>query len=92
MKYKIGDIVKIVDCWSPFTCENIDGRMDHWLGKTMTIKRAFSDDLYKMVEDAEEHGGRGWCWNIYCIEGLAEENKTNASLFNSLLRGVDDAV
>lgn len=68
MKYKVGDKVRIVSekkggSW------NISGRMDHWLGKTMTIRTA-DGYRYHMEEDRAENSG-GWCWYDEMIEGLA---------------------
>lgn len=63
-----GDMVKIVDKWNPGCDENIDGEMDHWLGKTMTVREVY-DGYVKMEEDIEEHGGgRGWFWYPDAIE------------------------
>lgn len=75
MKYKVGDRVRIVDHRTATMAD--DGKMDHWLGKIMTIKhieerRASGVTYYKMVEDEEEFFGNGWYWDDECIAGLAE--------------------
>lgn len=67
MNYKVGDKVKIVEHWSDGCCQNMEGRMDKWLGKTMTIVAVTSWESYRMKED----NGR-WSWNDYAIAGLAE--------------------
>ena len=74
MKYKVGDRVRIVSKWVKGCCQNSLGKMDKWLGKVMTVKSA-SGALYRMVEDAEDNAGYGWCWTENCIAGLACENK-----------------
>jgi hypothetical protein len=77
-KYKIGDRVRIVDKWNAGTNENPSGRMDHWLGKVMTI-RFVSAHYYEMVEDQSENSGYGWYWNDDCIAGLEKEHAQRRS-------------
>lgn len=59
-KFNVGDKVRIVSergmCW------NMEGLMDKWCNKVMTI-REDNDGLYHMVEDKAENGGNGWCWS-----------------------------
>lgn len=74
MKYKVGDKVRIVSKWAEGAAVNRQGLMDKWLGKTMTIRRAFGDTLYYMEEDYNENG-MGWCWSEREIEGLACNSK-----------------
>ena len=75
MKFKIGDKVTVKrkgSNWNP------DGKMDHWLGKVMTIKvYDNNDDTYKMYEDISEHDGVGWWWSekdLELYESAPEEN------------------
>ena len=68
MNYKIGDKVRIVDCWNDDCLQNADGEMDKWLGKVMTIASMTSWGSYRMKED-----NCRWCWNGYAIAGLAED-------------------
>lgn len=63
----VGDIVKIVDKWTAGCNQNYDGLMDHWLGKTMTV-RAVGTAFVEMEEDHDECHGDGWAWNRPCIE------------------------
>ena len=74
-KYKVGDKVRIVSEWGKGCRQNRDGKMDKWLGKTMTIREVAPYDYYLMEEDKTECGGIGWCWFDACIAGLA--NKFN---------------
>lgn len=74
MKYKVGDKVRIVSEWGKGCCQNLNGEMDKWLGKVMTV-RDVGITTYRMVEDAEDNVGYGWCWTENCIAGLACENK-----------------
>lgn len=75
MKYKVGDKVRIVSKWGGRCWQNLDGEMDKWLGKVMTVRYVDEHWGYKMQEDEREHDGCGWYWNINCIAGLACENK-----------------
>ena len=72
MRYRIGDVVRIVSNWNEHCGQNSEGRMDHWLGKTMTI-RDMNDSEYKMEEDRDENYGCGWYWNDWCIEDYADD-------------------
>lgn len=77
---KPGDKVKIIDAWLPkeghrarsLCDENEEGRMDHWLGKIMTVRRVnISTNTVSMVEDANERiRADGWYWNRYCIDKI----------------------
>lgn len=61
MKFNVGDKV-VVARKSEFW--NHDGNMDHWLGKTMTIRHCDdSDNTYQMYEDMSECDGFGWWWS-----------------------------
>lgn len=70
-KYKVGDKVRIVSAWGKRSIHNTQGKMDHWLGKVMTIRVA-EGRYYRMQEDLKENCGRGWGWNDAMIAGLAE--------------------
>ena len=61
--YNVGDKVKIVDKWVDGCCQNIEGNMDKWLGKIVTIAKVNKID-YHILEDDER-----WYWNDACIEG-----------------------
>lgn len=73
MLYKVGDKVRITTDKSKSSCWNSDGKMDHWLGKVMTIKSGIY--VYTMIEDQEENDGNGWFWNDYMIDCLVDEYK-----------------
>lgn len=73
-KLKVGDKVKIVDKrtgdgWNP--C----GKMDKWLGKTMTIRDITLGSFVKMREDAHENND-GWWWSPHMIDGKVDEPAT----------------
>ena len=74
IKYKVGDKVRIVSEWGKGCCQSLNGKMDKWLGKIMTV-RYVGITLYKMVEDIEDNEWGGWVWSENCIAGLACENK-----------------
>ena len=77
MKYKPGDKVRIVKQWGKNSYQNDVGKMDHWLGKVMTVYECDTShirDCYHMREDAGEwHHGllHGWSWYESMIEGYA---------------------
>ena len=55
-KFNVGDKVVIArkgETW------NLEGGMDKWLGKEMTIREVWGSETYQMVEDADENNG-GW--------------------------------
>jgi len=86
MQYKVGDKVSIITEWAPGCKQNFEGRMDRWLGQTMTI-RAIDFPYYRMEEDMDEGiGGDGWYWNDKCIAGLVKDPElSEEDLFNILL-------
>lgn len=76
-QYQVGDRVRIVSEWNNECYPNLDGLMNRWLGKTMTIK-SWDGTSYQMEEDVGERGeGYGWYWYPAAIAGLvaAAENK-----------------
>lgn len=77
-KYKVGDKVRIVNRRTILM--NHHGEMDKWIGKTMTIRKVVSDDVYFMEEDKNEHGGYGWAWHDSMFSGLAEPKKPEFSI------------
>ena len=75
MKFNVGDKVVVArksEFWSH------DGSMDHWLGKTMTIRHCDDrDNTYQMYEDMSECNGFGWWWSeedLELYESAPEEN------------------
>lgn len=72
MKYKVGDKVRIknVDECETYIAWNSRCEMDHWCGKTMTIRSIPSDDDYRMLEDANENCGVGWLWKERWLEPI----------------------
>jgi len=74
---KVGMKVRIKDHWvSSFY--NHAGKMDHWLGQTMTVAHidSFTNDI-KMIEDADENGGFGWYW---CAEDFDPVIETDCKI------------
>ena len=71
MKYKPGDKVRIVRQWNKKSIQNSEGKMDHWLGKIMTINSCMGR-IYTMMEDyGEQLDEAGWIWNESMIDGYA---------------------
>jgi len=71
--YQVGDKVLIKSEKRTDMFLNPAGLMDKYLGKTMTIKNEYDHSCYKMVEDQDEHNGKGWLWNDCCIVGKLVE-------------------
>lgn len=73
---KPGDSVLIVNEWDEegLSKENENGEMDHWLGKSMTVRDSidtYYEPYVQMIEDQEEGVfGGGWFWNRFCIEKI----------------------
>lgn len=92
--YKVGDKVKIIDKWVDGCVQNSEGKMDKWLGKTMTIRKIEYDDEYRMEEDMGECGRDGWWWNSKCIEGkvvdTTEPKSKPKKLYNGKVVCVDN--
>lgn len=78
---KPGDLVKIVDRWCQGCEENSEGKMDHWLGKTMTVRRVVIDEPWyrshvRMEEDRTErrtYPEDGWLWYPAAIECVVDD-------------------
>ena len=95
-KYKVGDVVKIVELpiFINSPERNTSGKMDHWAGKTMTIREVTSRDRYYMKEDVGETSCNmdpGWIWNetmIECLVNIDFNNITNDDLISFLERGL----
>lgn len=67
MKYKAGDRVRVV---SKRTFNmNIDGGMDKYLGRVVTIVGFHPDGDYQIAEDRGECCGCGWHWHDSMIVG-----------------------
>ena len=77
-KYKVGDKVRIVNHRT--SRMNLEGKMDKWLGKTMTIRKVYANDTYSMEEDEHDRCVRGWTWCDSMISGLAEPKKPELSV------------
>lgn len=69
MEFNVGDKVRIRE-YSPKIGWNSEGKMDKWIGKTMTIKEILSSGALIMEEDQYEHGGNGWIWLKEDIEKI----------------------
>lgn len=52
---------------------NSSGKMDHWLGKIMTV-RSVNERCAHMEEDRNEREG-GWAWYPHMIECIEEDEK-----------------
>lgn len=64
MRFNVGDKVVVArkgETW------NIDGEMDKWLGRVMTI-RCKNEDSYRMEEDQDENDVEGWWWSDTDLE------------------------
>lgn len=74
MKYKVGDRVRVV---SKRTFNmNIDGGMDKYLGRVVTIVGFHPDGDYQIAEDRGEYCGCGWSWQDDMFDGLVDENRS----------------
>lgn len=65
---------------------NLEGKMDHWLGKCMTVRSiSRSTEYVRMEEDEDEHNGAGWLWYPDMIECIVEdENMPDAPALDNL--------
>lgn len=79
---KPGDKVRIVkekrgDNW------NLDGKMDKWLGKVMTVRgeqKALGGEVYLLMkEDKDEFDGYGWHWYPEMIKCKVEDEPVEAN-------------
>ena len=69
--YKPGDQVQIKNKrgigW------NSNGKMDHWMGKILTLRCKASDGDWRMEEDIKERDGHGWRWSEDDFEPAGKE-------------------
>ena len=79
-KYEVGDKVRIVNHRTSYM--NMDGKMDKWLGKTMTIRKFSAIGSYSMEEDKHENHEHGWAWTDSMISGLSEPEKPEKPQFS----------
>lgn len=80
MTFKVGDKVKIKSD-SPRKDWNPCGKMEHWIGKVMTI-RAIEGKNIRMIEDIQEHAD-GWFWNAEDLEKVEESEEDMNKFSNS---------
>ena len=67
-KFNVGDKVVVArkgENW------NLEGKMDKWLGKVMTIREVYGSASYQMVEDEGEYYG-GWAWHEEDLDPIDE--------------------
>lgn len=77
MKYKVGDKVRIVK--NRTVDMNPDGKMDKWLGETVTIA-IVGNNFYRMKEDGQE-----WFWYDEMIaKKVEDEHSSDYYLFKYL--------
>lgn len=82
MEFKVGDKVKIVEHRNAWW--NFSGKMDRWMGKTMTVRKADpACDSYRMEEDKNENGSNGWSWDAKDFEKLVSSPCANKILITS---------
>lgn len=79
MKYRVGDVVRIVDSWPGFCGQNSQGHMDHWLGKPMTIRTVVGSSYYMKEDSGEGFGGGGWTWFNKMIAGHYDMDSIDAT-------------
>lgn len=76
---RVGDKVKIVDKWREGCRQNFSGKMDHWLGEIMTVRKICFDatiPYVKMNEDAREFRN-GWKWFAPAIQYIVYDEEIN---------------
>lgn len=79
---KPGTRVKIVDKWTDSTNQNLEGEMDNWLGKTVTINTKWPLAIYGIKEAPY------WKFNIHCFQCLVHpEIDENYKSTNSIIEG-----
>lgn len=69
---KPGDRVKIVNEWTNGCRQAVNGAMDHWLGRVMTV-RTVNRVYATMIEDAGECSGQDnghWYWTAPSIDSI----------------------
>lgn len=64
MRFDVGDKVIVARRGGTW---NVDGEMDKWLGRVMTINYK-DEDSYQMEEDENENNGDGWWWSDEDLE------------------------
>lgn len=64
MRFNVGDKVIVARRGGTW---NVDGEMDKWLGRVMTINYK-DEDFYQMEEDENENNGDGWWWSDEDLE------------------------
>ena len=77
MKYKVGDVVRIVK--ERTSLMNRDGEMDKYLGTIMTISFICDDPIYHCPYKMKEDDGC-WNWNDDMIEGLVADEMSAVEL------------
>lgn len=86
-----GALVKIVDAWPEGAGEDLHGRMDCYLGSTLTVSYISGDLSHFLVkEDMDEDGDHRWYWYPKMVEYVVEEEPgedVNEEEFMALLVG-----
>ena len=84
MEYKVGDKIRIVKPQN----KHWDTKIDHFIGKVMTIKE-ITDDRYLMEEDVNEYFDLGgWFWREEDFSELVSSKEEIQGA--GIIRRIDD--
>ncbi len=68
-----GDIVKIVDAWVEGCGENMDGYMDKYLGRTVTVRSVHGSAICIEEDQRDPHRYGGWSWFAPALEPVTDD-------------------
>lgn len=89
-RLKPGDKVRIISEKSNTRGWNVEGEMDKWLGKTVTVKTIIPTTIknkvmVKIVEDEKENCGHGWFWAPEMIACIVDDDGNSGVVLSYLV-------